>query len=1224
MATSLLPEDDVKKPLKLRLCGELFLKRFRSSRNKDDIDSSVKAFERARQLGSTDIHFFDFEYDYATALLERHNLTHDLADLNLSISSMENVVKGTTHESTESAHRLGFLSSLFLIRFKSTNDLADISKAIEKLQLAINVTPNSDANLPNRLHNVAIFLRRRFRSTGNLADISDAILAQQKLVDLMPKDNPDMPGWLDNLVFSLECRFRHTVDLDDITNALSILSKAIDLTPNAHTDMARRLSRRGILLRMKFQRTGNSADISNAIKDQEKAISLIPDNDHQMYQLFGNLGSSYLCLFDQTGDLEDISEAITALERAIRFIPEDDPDSAINWGNFGNALIRRFECTGDLSDISDSINAQQKAIGLTPEDNDKLPFLLNNLGLSCQTRFDVTGDLIDISEAIAAHQKSIHLTPEGHASMSGHLNNLGTAFQCRSQRTGDITDISEAIDAHRKAVRLCPEHHPSMATLLSNLGNSLYGRFKSTNNIEDISEAILSHQEAVGLTSEKHPTMPGRLGNLGISLKNRFVLSGNMEDIDTAVSVAERAVELIPKDDPSIPSQLNNLGAAFHIRFLRTKNPTDISEAILRQERAIHLTPANHGNLPGLLKNLGLFLEDRFELTGDPADIKSAVTTYKLAASSVTGPPSDRLKAAIIWATASKRMEDHQSETLDAYKTAIELVSQVAGMEYTIGLRHRILVDTPDLSNAAAATAFALGKPKTALEWLEQGRCLVWNQLNNLHTPLDDLASFDSNLADDLSRISQGLENAGLRNESVPIGTDADIMVEKMALQDEATSSVKLAREWDQLLQKIRNIPKFENFLRPTQYCDLIARLPKAGPVVIINVHEDRCDAVVLVAGTDDPPHIHLDQFSYKDAVRLLRVLRAHISAPGGRMVEESDELEPVTKTRAIAPFIMSGETMQDVLRKLWLGVVKPILKALNILVSFFLSPSPRYTYADLAWLAQCLGPPSRIWWCPTGPLAFLPIHAAGIYDKAHGECIFDYVVSSYTPTVSSLLERTRVSHSTGQANKVLVIAQPNAPGLSSLPGTKRELKAIQEKFKAANIPFLSLEGDPATIDRTMKELELHSCIHFACHGVQDTSHPLKSGFHLSDGRLELWKLLQVQNSVADFAFLSACQTSKGEEGLPEEVIHLAAGLLAAGYRGVVGTMWSIQDRYGVKVADEFYTDLISRRSSMKVGLVGSVGAAHALHYAIRRLREELGDSPSALLTWVPYVHMGV
>jgi CHAT domain-containing protein len=254
-------------------------------------------------------------------------------------------------------------------------------------------------------------------------------------------------------------------------------------------------------------------------------------------------------------------------------------------------------------------------------------------------------------------------------------------------------------------------------------------------------------------------------------------------------------------------------------------------------------------------------------------------------------------------------------------------------------------------------------------------------------------------------------------------------------------------------------------------------------------------------------------------------------------------------------------------------------------------------------------------------------MHAAGLYNEAHTDCIFDYVVSSYIPTVSCVVERTSVSHTTEQADKVLVIGQPNAPGLPPLPGTKKELKVIQEKFSTANIPFLSLEGDPATIDRTMKELELHSCIHFACHAVQDASHPLKSGFYMSDGRLELWKVLQIQNHVADFAFLSACQTSKGEEGLSEEVIHLAAGLLAAGYRGVVATMWSIEDRYGLKVADDFYTDLISRRGRMRearVGLVGSIGAAHALHYSIQCLRKELGDSPSALLAWVPYVHVGV
>ena len=40
----------------------------------------------------------------------------------------------------------------------------------------------------------------------------------------------------------------------------------------------------------------------------------------------------------------------------------------------------------------------------------------------------------------------------------------------------------------------------------------------------------------------------------------------------------------------------------------------------------------------------------------------------------------------------------------------------------------------------------------------------------------------------------------------------------------------------------------------------------------------------------------------------------------------------------------------------------------------------------------SCPDPLDRhcIWWCPTGPLAFLPLHAAGIYDLDYraGQCL--------------------------------------------------------------------------------------------------------------------------------------------------------------------------------------------------------------------------------------------
>ncbi|KAJ3522467.1 hypothetical protein NMY22_g11879 [Coprinellus aureogranulatus] len=108
-------------------------------------------------------------------------------------------------------------------------------------------------------------------------------------------------------------------------------------------------------------------------------------------------------------------------------------------------------------------------------------------------------------------------------------------------------------------------------------------------------------------------------------------------------------------------------------------------------------------------------------------------------------------------------------------------------------------------------------------------------------------------------------------------------------------------------------------------------------------------------------------------------------------------------------------------------------------------------------------------------------------------------------------------------------------------------------------------------------------------------------------------------------AFLSACQTSVGEEKLADEAVHLAAGMLAAGYRRVVATMWSINDEHAPKVAKSFYQYLWDHPTdvSRAGGFDGSL-SAYALHHAIRELRQDLGNnSERSLLVWVPFVHFG-
>ncbi len=166
------------------------------------------------------------------------------------------------------------------------------------------------------------------------------------------------------------------------------------------------------------------------------------------------------------------------------------------------------------------------------------------------------------------------------------------------------------------------------------------------------------------------------------------------------------------------------------------------------------------------------------------------------------------------------------------------------------------------------------------------------------------------------------------------------------------------------------------------------------------------------------------------------------------------------------------------------------------------------------------------------------------------------------------------------------------------------------------------LENAKATTNEVKEAMKSSSWVHFACHGIQNTKNPLKSGVHLHNECLEIAEIIKLKIPNPKFAFLSACQTSKGDAKLSEEVVHIAAGMLAVGYQGVVGTMWSIFDAYGPKFAGWFYQYLLDEMESRELNCNHAV---YALDYATRKAQEtfEKPDSDIALLTWVPYVHFG-
>ncbi|KIM86572.1 hypothetical protein PILCRDRAFT_815805 [Piloderma croceum F 1598] len=1174
----LLHDDDPEKPEILVGVAHLFKVRYAQVQNDMDLDKAITVFNDAVALtpdghpdqGARLLHL-------AGLLLWRCQHHPSSSDFDRAIFAFESSIMITGEHN---AGPLNVIGDRYLSRFMHTRDVADIDKAIVAYDSVVRLAPEDHPDKARGLHSLGISLQNRFESTGELVDIDRAISVQNDAIRLAPTGDDEKPGWLSNLGYWISCRFERTGEPADIDMAISAHNEAACLTPEGHAEKPRRLNNLAIALMDRFERRGEFVDIDRAISAQNDAVRLTPVGDDEKPGWLSNLGCSILYRFERTGKPADIDRAISAHNEAVRLTPEGHVEKPRRLCNLGNSLLRHFEYTAELVDIDKAISAHRDAVCLLPEGHKDMPSCLSSLGASLMVRFELTAELADIDQAISAHIDAVRLVPEGHPANFGTLSNLGNALARRFDRVGELSDIERAIAAHKDALRLIPDGHTAKPRCLSNLGSSFAARFNHTGDLSDIDNAISTHNDAVRLIPEGHPEKPGWLSNLGISLSRRFRRSGEFIDIDKAISAHNDAIRLTPDVHSQKSMRLSNLGNSLKRRFERSEELVDIDKAISAYNEAVDLTPEGHSLKPSLLDNSGNSLMYRFEITRNRADLDMAISQFRLSARSSTGPPSIRLNAALKWARLA--LEDGDLTSLQGYEIALILLPRIAWLGQTISTRHKELVSIGGIANEAAAAAIKFGKNETALEWLEQGRSVVWGQLLNLRSPVDELHDADPKLADDIVHISKALERASTRDDS-PMLSD-----QRLSTEEAAQHHRQLAKDWDTLVEKARTITGFEDFLQPKKFAKL-TKAARSGPVIVINVDKSRCDALIVMADLDEVIHVPLDGISYNQVQGMQYSLNILLSSAGVRIRD--------TRQARMTSTMPDNFGFEGILSRLWTHIAKPVLDTLAFSVSDITDPP-------------------RIWWCATGPLTFLPIHAAGLYNTHDaGSKLSDFVASSYTPTLTALLEPPFTMQQPFQG--LLGVSQPCTPGLSRLPNAEKELAQIEQLDSSLHVH--SLLGELATTESVLKGMEQHSWIHLACHAVQDTSEPTQSAFCLQNGMLTLSKIITKSFPHADFAFLSACQTATGDEKLSEEAVHLAAGMLAAGYKSVIATMWSIMDDDAPLVAAEVYFHLVCGPQP------DSTRAAHALHHAVRHLREKLEESGKpSFLSWVPFIHVGM
>jgi tetratricopeptide (TPR) repeat protein len=1171
----------------------------------------------------------------AFVLLEQFQRTGDPGDLQAATKLFRAAVQAVPDGYPDKATAHSNLGNALRSIFMRTGNPAILAEATAMHRVAVEATPDGHPDQPGRLLNLGGDLCTLFEQTGDPAALSEAIALHRAALAVAPEDHPGRGALLSNLGAVLFMLFTTNGDLDELAEAIAVIRGSVAATPHDHANRAMYLSNLGNALCTSFERTGDLAALTEAITLHRAALAATRDGNPNRAMCLVNLGTALQRMFDRTGDPVALTEAVAVTRSALAAAPEGHPGRGAMLSDLGAALSTLFEQSGDLDELTEAIVMNRAAVAATPDGHPNRAKYLSNVGNALQRMFDQTGSLEALTEAIAAGRAVLGAAPEGHPERAVYLSNLGAALHTLFWRTGGLGVLTEAIAMHRAAVAAAPDDHPKQVEYLSSLGTDLHQLFEQTEDLEALTEAIAMHRAAVAAAPDGNSGQAGRLAglgsalhslfwrtgdpellsevimvqraavaaahdahfeqsvrlsHLGIALTNMFEYSDDLEVLTEAIAVLRAALAATPEGHVGQAGRLTNLGAGLRVLFERTKQPEALAEAIATGRRAVALAPDDDPGHAALLSTLGAALHAEFERTGDLEALAQEQEVLGRAAASPVGPVRVRVRAARRREIADRAAGDDRA-ALAAMETAVGLLPLLAGRALRRADREHALGEVAGIGAQAAAAALSAGRPHRAVELLEQARGLLLAEAMDDRGAPARLLEQAPDLVADFEKLRERLAVLDAAGSDVPLPKAGKPKEGGWEFQQEARHHMadrrrQAAADWDALLARIRARPALADFLVPPTINQL-RRHADHGPIVIVTTHTSRCDALILTGDSRNPVlHVPLPALTHEA-----------VDAQANRF----HSAQHVATSGSLASRQKAQRDLHEILAWLWDTAAEPILAALN----YSDTPGP-----TSAW--------PRLWWCPVGIMAYLPLHAAGHHDEPltdtpHPRTVLDRVVSSYTATIRSLAYTRR--DRAAAAAETLIVAMPQTPGVAALPGVATETSSLMTLVPGATL----LEGTGATHDTVLAALPAHSVAHFACHGLSDWADPAASHLLLHDHEsrpLSVTAISRLHLASADLAYLSACSTTDASPRLADEAVHITAAFQLAGYRNVIGTLWPVNDQAATYIATDVYRHLTRHGAQPP----DTADTALALHLATRRLRAENHAAPTQ---WAAHIHTG-
>lgn len=1163
-----------------RCLGNLavFLKqRFSATEDRADLDEAIACGRQAVNgtplLSSNRVWIME---NLAAHLNRRWDESRDVADLEASVFYAGASARETSPWKRKDAGRRWAMFGRYAFeKYRETGNEADLHAAIDASRKALKATPSDSAARAPRLATLSTCLCLRYTLTQKQADLDEAGSVAAEAVARAPVHNPDdRASCLIALAEVQAARFEQSGKVRELEEALETDRRAAACYPPGNPGRAGAGVELAMHLVRLYEVTGTAAALDEAQAVTAETVALTDEGSAEHHVALAFQAMVRWRVYERTGQAESLQTAAEEAQQAAAALPEGHFLRYFALSTTGIIELRRYERTGDQAALERAITVLRQAVEVGGRTHYLRAGWISMLGLCLGRRFQRAGNPEDLDNAIDLLREGATMST-AYSHIPLWLNNLCAFLRLRFERTSERADIDEAIGAARRAADMSEPGVVQRAVVLSNLGGCLIARHASRfRQADDIDDAVDAMRAAMEASQPGHTEYPMYLMNLGLAHSVRFDHASSLPDAEAAVRYCREALSALPDDHADRALYLDSLSGCLDSLADENGDRADATEALDTARAALEESAPDHRDRARVLRSEGNALHTLYILDGDPADLRTAFASWRAAASVATADPSTRLAIARQWGRAAAR-HGMIEEAAEGFSAAVKTLPEVVWHGLTPATRQQQAARWAGLAADAACCAVRTGEPELAVELLEQGRSMIWSQALNLRADLGALSLAAPEFASRLEA-ARAVLNApdsslmpALPGVRLPAAYTGGPPVTGSQPPWQQDVLARAARDYDETLGRIRRLDGFEHYLEPTPYADLAAAA-KGGSAVIVNVSRYGCHAIIVTSGSDRATVVNLPLLDLDEA--------------NDRAAQMSQLLERLPLSdRPFPTRDADRRGLLDILSWLWDVVCAPVLDSLPAREA-----------------------PPRIWWCPTGPLVSLPLHAAGHHPRLRsardGESVITRTVSSYIPTLTSL-SRARAFASPARVRHLTV-----APDLRRAGA---EVEFLGRRFPPgpANHQLIEQAATRAAVSAGMAG---HDWIHLACHaGPLDSGDgTVNRGFSLWDGDLTISDLAAQPGRQGGLAFLSACQTAAGSDEHLDEALHLAAGMQFIGYSHVVATMWPIRDVPAQLAARTFYATLKQEDD----------GTASALRTTVTELR---AMDPTNPFIWAPYAHYG-